>query len=573
MAHEQSFMKAAFFGVIADDLIFPFPELPQAERESVHVEIERLRKLSEGRVDSARIDRERALGDDVVELAREMGLFGLGVPSVHGGGGLSATGQARVLQEVSGVDASLGLFLLTHGAIGTRALLSFGSDAQKARFLPKLASGELVAAFALTEKASGTDAGTIRTHALFDEAAGVYRLSGEKPWVTNGDRAGLFVVVARTSRTDEGHRPRLTAFVVERSSGVKVGARHATLGVRGVGVTPVAFDGVTLAPDCVLGEPGRGYKVAMSVLNDARLAVSASMFGQCRAIVNRMVRHVQDRRSFGRAIGEFPILKDKVAKMMADAFAVESMIYLTTGLVDRNVEDYSLESAICRVASVEALWRTVNEAMQILAGQGYVESDTLERQLRDARVGFVLDGTNETLRCFIALSGLRGPGARLGEVETAMLEPLKGFGLLRRFAPKKVREALRRERLSRAHPLLGREAVMFEEAVDALHEAAMRALREHGREIAEMQYTQKRLANAAIDLYALGACLSRTSHAIDQRGEGGARREIELTTMFAAAASSRIRAHLGRMQHNDDELRKVIAARAYTDGGYPFDVV
>ena len=153
------------------------------------------------------------------------------------------------------------------------------------------------------------------------------------------------------------------------------------------------------------------------------------------------------------------------------------------------------------------------------------------------------------------------------------MSPSKASGLLRRFAPRRVREALRRERVSRAHPLLSREAVMFEEATSELAEATLRALRDHGREIAEMQYTQKRLANVAIDLFALGACLSRTSAAIESRGEGGAQREIDLTTMFATAAAKRMRARLAGLEKNDDELRKSIAARTYTDGGYPFDVI
>jgi acyl-CoA dehydrogenase family protein 9 len=297
------------------------------------------------------------------------------------------------------------------------------------------------------------------------------------------------------------------------------------------------------------------------------------MVGQARAVLNQTVELVGSRRSFGRVIGEFPILKDKITKMMADVYAIESMTYLTTGLADRGVDDYSLESAICRVASSEALWRVVNEAMQAAAGQGYVASSPLGRQMRDARAGFVLDATNEILRCFIALSGLRGPGMRLSEVVGAMYEPVKGFGLLRDFALRKVREALRRERLNRAHPLLGREAVIFEETTEELSRAAHRALRDHGAEIAEMQYTQMRIANVAIDLYALAACLSRTTLAIEQRGEGGASRELDLTVTFASAAHRRMQQSIAGLAHNDDERRKSIASRTYTDRGYPFDIL
>ena len=467
MSREQSFMKAAFFGVVADDLIFPFPTLADAEAA-------RMRALSKGIAQAihssepAHIDTGRDIPPALLDKLRAAGAFGIYSSEDVGGAGLSAFGATRITQGVAELDPSVALMLLVHGAMGARAIAAFGSDEQKARHLPELASGRSIAAFALTEHSSGSDAATIRTQAMWNESVGGYQLDGEKPWVSNGNIADVFAVFARTNRADEGHKPALTAFVIPGGDGVSVGERHRTLGVRGLSVAPVRFEQVQAKPDQVLGEVGRGYRVAMDVLNDARVSLAAFNFGQARAILQRIIAHVGHRRSFGRAIGEFPIIKDKIAKMMADCYAVESMLYLTSGLVDRKVEDYSLESAICRVASVESLWRVVNEALHVVAGRGYVEGDGFERALRDARVGFVLDGTNETLRCFIALAGLRGPGERL-EVESAMLEPLKGFGLLRRFAPRKVREALRRERVARAHPLLSRESVFFEETIAEFH--------------------------------------------------------------------------------------------------------
>jgi acyl-CoA dehydrogenase family member 9 len=569
--NEQSFMKALFFGVVAEEVIFPYPQLPAAERDTLGDLVRATRRFLDGAVDPDAIDRERTIGQELFDGLSALGLFGLGVPVEYGGRGLSATAQARVIEEVASVDASLALTLVAHGAIGQKGLLLFGTEQQRKALLPALVSGEKIAAFALSER-SGSDAGGIRCHAALDPASGGFRITGEKPWVTNGSRAGLITVIARTSPRDEGHKPRLSAFLVERGPGVTVGARHSTVGLCGADISSLSFD-LSVPADRVLGDLGKGYRLAMAVLNEARLILSAAAVGQARTIVNQTVEVLGGRRSFGRVIGEFPILKDKITKMMADVYAIESMTFLTTGLADHGVEDYSLESSICRVASSEALWRVVNEAMQISAGQGYVGNSPLGRQMRDARAAFVLDGTNETLRCFIALSGLRGPGTRLSEVVGAMNEPVKGFGLLRDFALRKVREAFRRERVTRAHPLLSREAVIFEEVTEELSRAAHRALRDHGTEIAEMQYTQMRIANIAIDLYALAACLSRTTLAIEQRGEGGASREIDLTAMFASAAAGRMQASLSRLEHNDDELRKSIAARTYTDRGYPFDIL
>jgi len=570
-AREASFCKALFFGVVAEDLVFPFPGVDDSFLTSVHERVARVRKFVEAEVDSVAIDREARVEPVTLARMRELGLFGLSVPTDLGGSGLSRLAAARVVAELSAGDASLGLVSVAHEAIALRAILAFGSPEQRQRWVPPLARGERLMCFALAEESSGTDAGTIRT--IAERTADGWLLEGDKPWVTNAANADVFVVLARTSRLDEGHKPRLTPFIVERGPGVSVEPRRSTLGLRGAGVGRVALRGVRLPPDAILGEVGRGFRVAMEVMTDARVSLSAWLFGQLRALVGWTVARVQDRRSFGRAIGEFPILKNKVAKMLADAFAVESMTFLTAGLVDRHVDDISIESSVSRLAASEALWRTANEAMQIAGGSGYDATLPVERRLRDARGGLVVDGTNETLRCFVALAGMRGPGERLTDVERAMVEPVKGFGLLRDFALRKVREAMRRERMTQAHPLLSREAVIFEEGTDALHRAADRALRDHGREIAEMQQTQVRIANVVIDLYALAACITRTSRAIEQRGESGARREIDLTGMFASAARGRMQANLGRLEHADDALRKSISARTYTDGGYPFDVI
>ena len=202
-----------------------------------------------------------------------------------------------------------------------------------------------------------------------------------------------------------------------------------------------------------------------------------------------------------------------------------------------------------------------------------MEEFPFERHLRDARINLIFQGTNEILRCFIALSGMAGPGEALVEVSKAMREPIKGFGLLSDFAIRKARSALGRERLTRVHPLLNREGVVFEEYTGELGRAVEKVLRKHGKNIAEMQYTQRRIADVAIDLYGVACTLSRTTRALDRRGEEGARRELELTSMFVAMAEKRLAANVDSFERNDDEMRKGIADRAYVDGGYPFDVM
>jgi acyl-CoA dehydrogenase family protein 9 len=568
---EQSFMKSLFFGVIDEGLVFPWPEANREEADALHGMLDGIRRFFHLRVDSATIDRDQRIPAEVLSGLKDLGCFGLQIPRKLGGSGLSATGYARVVQELGGLDPSVAVTVLAHQSIGTRGLMLFGSPELQERYLPRLATGSMVAAFALTEPGAGSDAAAITTRA--EPKGDGYVLNGSKIWITNGGIADLFTVFARTSAAEEGAKPRITAFVVERGWGVKTGPNEHKLGIRGTSTTQVSFDNVFVPSSHVLGDPGRGFKVAVEVLNSGRLGLAANAVGLCHRVIKMAVERCNERRAFGRPIGEFGLIKDKIATMMADTWAAECVTYLTTGMVDAGVDDFSVESAICKVFASEACWRVVNDAVQIAAGVGYMADHSYERMMRDARVNMIFQGTNEILRAFIALSGMQGPGRALADVARAMREPIKGFGLLSDFAIRRARTALGRERMTRHHPLLNREAVVFEEYVQELAGGADKVLRKHGRDIAEMQYTQKRTADIAIDLYAIAACIARTTRAIEKRGEEGARREIDLTSVFVSAAERRMAAVVKDVDRNDDELRKAVATKTYVDGGYPFDVI
>lgn len=570
---EQSFLKALFHGVIAEDLIFPFPEMSSEERENASMMLDTVRRFFAENVDSAKIDREHEIPSQVMDGLKGMGLFGLQIPTEYGGVGLSTTAYTRVMQEVGGADPSIAVMLGAHQSIGLKAILLFGTPEQKAKYLPKLATGEQVAAFALTEPGAGSDAAAIKTRAELSPDGSHYILNGSKIWITNGGYADVFTVFARTSALEEGAKPKITAFIVERGMGVKSGPNEHKLGIRGSSTTEIFLDDVRVPRENVVGEVGKGFKVAMEVLNNGRMGLAAGCVGMSQTLLKLAIERVQERRAFGRNIGEFGLIKDKIATMLAQTYALESMTYLSAGLVDASVPDYSLESAICKVFGSETLWFVVNETLQIAAGIGYMQEYPYERMLRDARINLIFEGTNEILRCFVALSGMAGPGKALAEVVKAMREPIKGFGLLSDFAIRKARSVLGRERLSKAHPLLGREAVIFEEYTGELAAQTENMLRKHGREIAEMQYTQRRIAEIVMDLFGIAACISRTTRVIERRGQEGARREIDLTGVFTGMAHKRMRQHISDFHKNDDELRKAIASRAYVDRAYPFDIL
>ncbi len=573
MNEERSFMKSLFHGVIEENLVFPYPEMKPDEKENLSLILDNLRRFGESEVDSAAIDREHAIPDGLLAKMKEMGLFGLTIPEEHGGFGLSATAYARVMQELAAIDSSLAVTVGAHQSIGLKGILLFGTEAQKKKYLPRLATGEHVAAFALTEPGAGSDAASIATRAELSDDGEHYVLNGSKIWITNGGFADVFTVFARTSAPDPGVKPRITALIVERGMGVKNGPNEEKMGIRGSSTTELFFEDVRVPAGNVLGEAGRGFKVAMEVLNSGRMGLASGCVGACKKLIRMSTERVKERSAFGRPIGEFGLIKEKIARMAAETYALESMTYLTTGIIDAGSGDYSLESAIIKVFGSETLWYVVNETLQIAAGIGYMTEYPYERMMRDARINLIFEGTNEILRAFIALAGMQSPGKQLAEVAKAMREPIKGFGLLSEFAMHKARSLVRRDRLERVHPVLRAEAVLFEESTAELAQRVEQTLRKHGREIAEKQFVQKRIAEAAIDLYGLAAVLSRTTRALEQKGESGAARELSLAQAFGVLAESRLRDRLGSMERDSDELLKAVASQTYEDGEYPFDIL
>src|SRR5262249_6375275 len=259
------------------------------------------------------------------------------VPTEYDGIGLTTAAYARIMQEVASRDASIAVTLGAHQSIGLKGILLFGTPEQKRRYLPKLATGEHTAAFALTEPSAGSDAAAIKTRAELSPDGSSYILNGSKIWITNGGFADVFTLFARTSALEEGQKPKITAFIVERGWGVKSGPNEHKLGIRGSSTTEIFLDDVHVPKENVLGEVGRGFKVAMEVLNSGRLGLASGCIGLASALIKMATLRVQERRAFGRNIGEFGLIKDKIASMLASTYALESMTYLTAGMIDGKI--------------------------------------------------------------------------------------------------------------------------------------------------------------------------------------------------------------------------------------------
>src|SRR5438128_9794312 len=531
-----SFGKSLFFGDILEDQLFPYPEMPRDQAELVAPICETIDRYMAG-IDTRRLDREGEFPAELLQSLREMGLFGLIVPEEHGGLGLSNTGYARVMQQVASWDASIAVTLGAHSSIGFKGLLLFGNDAQKRRYLPKLASGENIAAFCLTEPGSGSDAFSIKTGARRD--GDFYVLNGQKLWITNGASADFYTVFAKTTPDTAEQKGKITAFIVTRDlGGITHGPHEDKMGIRASNTTAVFFDNVRVPATNILGEEGKGFKVAMSILNHGRTGLGAGAVGGQRKLLQLAIAHAAERKQFGRPLASFGKIKEKLGRMATNLYVSESLCYFVSSTIDRGAVDYSVEGAATKVFNSEAMWSATDEALQIAGGMGYMRGEPYEQAVRDARINRIFEGTNEILRLYIGLTGLQKPGEYLKglgkELANSLTDPIKGFGLLREYAVRKAKQTVPygRTQISRAHESMREQVAYVEDAVQGLASLCETVLRRHGREIAEMQFATTRIADVAIDLLALCTAIARTTRLIDRRGLEKCSTELNMTFAF-----------------------------------------
>jgi acyl-CoA dehydrogenase family member 9 len=570
-AAPASFMKSLFSGRLEADMVFPYPRQSAGDRETLDLVLESFRSWAREHLDGGAIDRAAVFPEAQVREIKEMGLLGLTIPEEYGGAGLSITSYCRFMEEICHYCAAMCTIVGAHLGIGSKGILLYGSEAQKKRWLPAVARGDLLCAYALTEPASGSDAASLKTRAVWDEKRQVYVLNGTKRFITNGGVAGLFTVFARMP---VGGEDRISAFVVARDlPGVSTGKEEEKLGLKGSSTTDLYLENVPVPKDNLLGEAGRGFKYAMEILNDGRVSLAAGAVGGAKEMINRSVEYARQRRQFDRPIAEFEMIRDKIADMVTGTYAAESMVYLTTGLAERGDVDYSIESALSKIFSSENAWRVVNHAVQIAGGNGFIKEYPYERYLRDCRINMIFEGTNEILRAFVTLAGVQNLGEELKKVGRALSDPISQIGVLSDFAMKKIRQAVTDEQFPDIDPLLQKTSVRAAHYAEALSTTAEAALREHGKGIVEREFIQERLSEAAGDLYALIACLSRANTRIKEEGAGRAKRDVLLTRTFGNAAWRRIRRRLHQVAHNQDKNLVRVSDLACEQGGFGEDLI
>jgi len=576
-----SYVQSLCMGEIEQEIIVPFPEMDPGEKETLAQVLASVRQLLSGREKEFREwDVKAEMPAAFLEELRQFGLFGLVIPEAHGGIGFGSTAYSRVLQEIATFDGSIALTVGAHSSIGMRGLLLLGTDAQKARWLPRLTTGEMIAAFCLTEPGAGSDAAAVRTTARRD--GNDWILNGEKIWITNGGMADFFTVFAKTPDVQSKGKAALTAFVVTRDMpGVSTGPHEDKMGIRASSTTTVRMDEVRVPGDHVLGGIGQGFKAAMRILNAGRTGLGGGSVGGMKRLISLSAKQAVERQQFGRPISEFGMIQEKVGGMVVDAFAAESVVSLVAGIIDQGYEDFAVEAAISKVFATEALWRTADDALQIAGGNGFMKEFPYEKAVRDSRINRIFEGTNEILRLFIALTAMNDVGQQLkelaGVVKNGVADPIKGFGVLSGYARKRASLATGmvgdRRTFTLLVPAVKKAATVVEEGTRDVALAADRILRKHGGQVVGKQFATHRLADILIDLYVLSAVLSRVNSAVEDRGEEASAQELAILEIFAGRARRRMRSNLNRIDDNDDELVKLIADHAFQKEGYSWDTI
>jgi len=552
------FAKGLFQGHFVADWVMPYPRIPAAQQPELDGALTELRQFLDEHLDPAEVDRKADIPRSVIDGLGRVGVLGMTAPKEYGGRGFSQMANCKILEEIGRRCASTSVFVNAHPSIGIRALLLFGTREQKQRWLPKLSTGEQLGAFALTEKEAGSDAANVQMQARPSEDGSHFVLNGEKRYITNAAIADVLTVMARTP-VPGSDKTSITAFLVtpDMPGFEMLDARMPKMGIRGTATGRFALRDVKVPKENVLGPYGKGLKVALTVLDFGRTTFGACCTGAAKTCLRLAIEHANTRKQFNKTLGNFHLVQKKIARIAADAYAMEAMTTITASLIDRGLEDYMLETAMLKVFTTERLWECINDVFQIYGGSAYFVDRPLERMMRDARINQIGEGANEVLTSFIALVGMRGPGMEFKEIYDTMMKPTRERGFAKAWTAGKRRLGatvrvpeipVRSAELRWFANQLGRLIWRFNLAVN-------RALITYREPILDMQLLQERIANAAMDLLASACVLSRQDDELQfaQRNGNSSSPDQLAADLFLRQSFRRIRQFLAGLTNNDDK--------------------
>jgi acyl-CoA dehydrogenase family member 9 len=558
-------IKCLFWGRIHEDALFPYPEVPEDERRRCDALLCELDEYLEHEHPATRIDVEQEIPDWVVSRLFDLGVMGMIVPREYGGGGFGITSYNRVLERIGRSCGSTAVMVSAHQSIGCGALIRFGTEEQKRRFLPGMARDTL-SAFCLSEPNVGSDAAGQETRCERSADGTYYLLNGEKKWATSGALSGLFTVMARQRLRDPQtgeEKDGITALICTPDmEGIEVTSRNRSkCGIRGTWQARLRFTDVRVPRENLLHREGRGLQVALSCLNVGRCTLSAGMVGAARRAYEQALVWARHRYQFERPLADFEQIQAKLATMAAYVYAMEATLYMTTGMLDRGDEDVMLETAACKVFCSEMGYRTTDHAMQIMGGEGYMTENVIERLWRDSRINPIVEGANEVMHSFICAYGAKQLGEALLEIRARpWAHPFDTLRL--------VVELLGGVRpgathLRRLQPSLAGLARDLERRIAEFGHQVKKALARYRERLVTHQMVQARLAMAAVWSHVALCSLSRLDRAVAE-GRDAAALEVDVTIVkhVCALAVSEIDVVLRAISHNTDRTMRDAAAAA-----------
>lgn len=570
----MGFVKNLFWGNLREELVFPYPAHDPKESALCDQLLARLDEYLRHEHPALQIDQDQEIPRWVIDRLFELGVLGMTIPREFGGLGLGITSYNRVLERIGMYCGSTAVLVSAHQSIGCKAIMLFGTDEQKRRWLPRLATDSL-SAFCLSEPNVGCDAGGQETWCEKTPDGEFYVITGEKKWATSGAISGLFTVMAK-QRMPDG-KEKVTALVCTPDmEGVEIYQKNRSkCGIRGTWQARIRFHGVRVPKFHLLGQEGRGLNIALSCLNYGRCTLSAGMLGGARRVRDQAIKWSRTRYQFGRPLSDFELVKKRIAHMSALDYAMDAVLYMTTGMLDRHDEDVMLETAICKIFCSEMGWQVVNDGMQIMGGESYMTENEVERVFRDSRINLIVEGANEVMQSFIFAYGGKQLAEKMLSVQQAIgWNADEGFianvariarGVLR---PVVLRAAIplgielflgvrrRLPRITRMHPSLRPQAEQLCRLVREHSHQFKQASRRYREAIINRQAPQARLADNAVWLHAFACTLSKLDHDLrTANGHGDAELERDRTAAlhFFDLAEVAIHQNIRELYENADE--------------------
>ncbi|MDZ4829588.1 MAG: acyl-CoA dehydrogenase family protein [Phycisphaerae bacterium] len=559
----MGYLKNVFWGNFREDLVFPYPMISADETARCDQLLATLDDYLRNEHPRFEIDQKQEIPQWVIQKLFDLGVLGMTITKEHGGGNFGITSYNRVLERIGRTCGSTAVLVSAHQSIGCKAVMLFGNEEQKNRFLPRMAKDTL-SAFCLSEPNVGCDAGGQETHCELSADGSHYILNGEKKWATSGALSGLFTVMAKQMVKDKEtgkEKEVVTALICTPDmDGVDIFSRNRSkCGIRGTWQARVRLTNVRVPRANLLSREGHGFKIAMTCLNYGRCTLSAGMLGGASFAFEQASKWARYRYQFDRPLGEFDLVQEKLARMAAYTYAMDAMLYMTTGFLDRDDSDIMLETAMCKIFCSEYGFRTVDDALQIMGGESYMTENDVERTWRDSRINIIVEGANEVMHSFVFAYGSKQLGEWMLAVRNA---PTKNIGAVLRIGAE-LFLGIRRPVpvFGKVHPKLANFASELMLRIREHSHAVKVAFKEHEERLITNQFVQKRLSMSALWIHAMTCGLSRLDANI-RNGLDGAELEYEMSvvTHLCAIGNQEIVSQLREMGSNhDDSARKAAA--------------